>query len=71
MELVFDSIQLGTVLVGGVYPIVYLLYSAARNGGPIERNLPPGVGPEFLLGILLVGGAATLVYTAFNYRRHL
>ncbi len=71
MELVFASIQLGATLAAGVFPIVWLLLSVARNGGPIEQNLPPGVHQDFLLGILLVGGAATLIYTVFNYLRNL
>jgi hypothetical protein len=71
MELVFDSIQLGTVLVAGVYPIGYLLVSLSMKGGTVEQNLPPGVGQDFLLGVLVVGGAATLVYTVFNYLKHL
>jgi hypothetical protein len=71
LELVFDAIQLGATLAGGVLPIVWLLVSTAKSGGPIERNLPPGMQEEALLGILVVGGATTLVYTIFNYRKHL
>lgn len=69
--LVFDSIQFGAALAAGVYPILYLLYSISRYGSSVEQDLPPGVQQDFLLGILVVGGAATLVYTVFNYLKHL
>jgi len=71
MELVFDAIQLGAALSVSAYPIGYLLWSMSRKGGLIEENLPPGVGQDVILGVLVIGGAATLVYTVFNYRKHL
>ena len=71
MELAFDAIQLGATLAAGVYPTGYLLVSMSRNGGTIEENLPPGVNNDFALGVLVVGMIATVIYTVFNYRKHL
>jgi len=39
MELVFDSIQLGAAVSAGIFPILWLLVSIARNGGTIEAPL--------------------------------
>jgi len=71
MELAFDAIQLGATLAAGVYPTGYLLISMSRNGGTIEQNLPRGVNNDFALGVLVVGMIATVIYTSFNYRKHL
>jgi hypothetical protein len=71
MEIGYTSIQLAAILTLSVYPIGYMIVSVAKNGGTLESNLPPGVPPDFLMVIILVGGFATLIYGLAGYARSL
>ena len=69
-RLVWVSAGFGSSIGLVVLPVFWVLISYAITGGPIERSLPPGTSPVFLLGLLLTGTLMTLVYGFISYRDH-
>lgn len=69
-KLVWVALGFGMALIMVVAPAIWLFASLAVRGGTIEDNLPPGIAPQFLLGILVIGACMTLAYTFFGYRDH-
>jgi len=62
---------IGTALIGGAFPVLYLLILNAVRGGPIESNLPPGLTPDSFLGLLMAPIVLSLVYAFYGYTKHL
>lgn len=69
-KLVWVALGLGMSLGSLVLPAAWLFVSLSIRGGTVEDNLLPGTDTRFLLAVLVVGTAMTLVYTLFGYRDH-
>lgn len=58
-------------MVLGAFPALYVLISNAWYGGPLERNLPPGVSLEAIMGLLVVGMVMGLNHAFYSFIEHL
>ncbi len=71
LKLVGISAGLGSITIGALYPLGYVLISKAISGGTIATNLPPGVTEDALLGMALVGGAIVTIGVVYGLLDHL
>jgi hypothetical protein len=71
LKLVGISAGVGSVSIGAVHPLAYVLISKAIYGGTIATNLPTGVTEDVLLASALVGGAVLAIGVIYGLYDHL
>jgi hypothetical protein len=69
-RLVWVAVGFGMGTGAVAFPAFWVLISYTVRGGTIEDNLPSGMSPAVLLGLLLIGALMTCVYTFIGYRDH-
>ena len=66
-KLIAISFSIGTAIVGGAFPILYLLVMNAMRGGRVEDNMPTGLTPDSFLGLLMMPIVLSLGYAIHSY----
>jgi hypothetical protein len=66
-RLFFESLGLGTASLA-IVVTSWVLGSYEIRGGSLERNLPPGVSVDTILGLMVVGAIMTGINTFASYR---
>jgi hypothetical protein len=71
LKLIGIAAGVGSMSVGALYPLGYVLISKALHGGAIASNLPAGVTEDALLGMALLGGATVAIGIIYTLLEHL